>query len=230
MRVPWVVAFGSLQPLVCSSCGAPLQAADSQALLRCGYCQTTHRFVKPPPPEPEVEWSPGERTVIEWGGRWWSGKVLHKVRPGVWLVHYDGWGNRWNEEVEASRLRHPRRGLVPVQGNGVGLVLAISAGFLVMTLAVAGFVTARQHSPSASTHEQAPDPAGASDPSVTTAGQDTSADRAFRSGQAVQIHWGSSWYKGRILRVEGKNRYLVHYDGYSASWDEVVGPERLKAP
>src|SRR5690606_2336756 len=102
----------------------------------------------------------------------------------------------------ASRLRHPRGGLLPVQANGAGLVLAISVGFSVMVLAVVGLAMALRRSPSASTPTRAPDPVAASDPSATTAGQDTSAARGFRTGQAVQIHWGTRWYKGRILRVE----------------------------
>lgn len=50
----------------------------------------------------------------------------------------------------------------------------------------------------------------------------------FRVGQAVQIFWNDTWYAGAILEV-GKGRWKIRYDGYSESWDEWVGPERLKA-
>lgn len=50
----------------------------------------------------------------------------------------------------------------------------------------------------------------------------------FRVGQAVQILWNDTWYAGAILEV-GKGRWKIRYDSYSESWDEWVGPERLKA-
>lgn len=37
------------------------------------------------------------------------------------------------------------------------------------------------------------------------------------------------WYPVRILRAEG-GKFLVHYLGFDASWDEWLGPERLRLP
>lgn len=45
--------------------------------------------------------------------------------------------------------------------------------------------------------------------------------------RSVQILWGGSWYPGAVLDRRG-DRYLVTYDGYSASWNEWVGPDRLR--
>ncbi len=51
---------------------------------------------------------------------------------------------------------------------------------------------------------------------------------SYHQGQAVLIEWKRRWWPGRIKAVAGTDRYLIHYDGYSASWDETVGPSRLK--
>ncbi len=48
-----------------------------------------------------------------------------------------------------------------------------------------------------------------------------------RDGDAVEIEWRGTWYGGCLLeRRDGQ--YYVSYDGYTSSWDEWVGPERLR--
>jgi hypothetical protein len=46
-------------------------------------------------------------------------------------------------------------------------------------------------------------------------------------GKHVQVEWQGDWYAAVILRHEG-SRYLIHYDGYDASWDEWVTRERMR--
>lgn len=43
----------------------------------------------------------------------------------------------------------------------------------------------------------------------------------------VMVQWRGRWYPARVLRRKG-SRYLIRYDGYDASWDEWVGPRRLR--
>ncbi len=50
---------------------------------------------------------------------------------------------------------------------------------------------------------------------------------AYAVGEAVTILWKGSWYPGKIIAVNGA-QYKVHYDNYSASWDEWVTASRLK--
>lgn len=45
-------------------------------------------------------------------------------------------------------------------------------------------------------------------------------------GDAAQVEWHGRLWAAHVLAVDGK-RVKVHYDGYEASWDEWVGPERL---
>jgi len=46
-------------------------------------------------------------------------------------------------------------------------------------------------------------------------------------GEKVLVHWGKKWWSAKILKAE-KNRWLITYDGYNSSWDEWVGPDRMK--
>jgi hypothetical protein len=50
----------------------------------------------------------------------------------------------------------------------------------------------------------------------------------YQQGAPVEILWGASWYDGTVKEVLGGGEYLVGYDGYSSSWDEVVDATRLK--
>ncbi|MDH5656281.1 MAG: hypothetical protein OEZ34_10255 [Spirochaetia bacterium] len=49
----------------------------------------------------------------------------------------------------------------------------------------------------------------------------------YNVNQKVFILWENEWFKGKILKKNG-NKYFITYDGYEASWNEWVGPERLK--
>ncbi len=54
-----------------------------------------------------------------------------------------------------------------------------------------------------------------------------SKDEGWKVGDVVEVEWNGSWYKANILEaVDGK--YKVHYEGYDASTDEVVGNERIR--
>jgi hypothetical protein len=50
---------------------------------------------------------------------------------------------------------------------------------------------------------------------------------SFAVGAKVEVEWGNKWWKAAVTRSEG-GRYFVHYEGYDASYDEWVGPARLR--
>src|SRR5262245_28851555 len=43
----------------------------------------------------------------------------------------------------------------------------------------------------------------------------------------AQIQWGGTWWEGSVL-ASNNGQYLIHYDGWSSSWDEWVGPDRVR--
>jgi hypothetical protein len=49
----------------------------------------------------------------------------------------------------------------------------------------------------------------------------------YRAGDAVQVRWKGQWYNASIVRV-GDDKYKIHYDQYDSSWDEWVGPDRIR--
>lgn len=55
------------------------------------------------------------------------------------------------------------------------------------------------------------------------AGAHAAADNAG----SVLVEWQGRWYPAQILKQEGL-KYYIHYAGYDASWDEWVGPNRIR--
>ncbi len=55
------------------------------------------------------------------------------------------------------------------------------------------------------------------------------ADGEFRVGDAVEVVSNGFWYPARIKAVNGPGQWLIGYDRYSESWDEVVGRDRIRA-
>jgi RNA binding activity-knot of a chromodomain len=47
-------------------------------------------------------------------------------------------------------------------------------------------------------------------------------------GDDVQVEWNGTWYPATILERRDAQAWFIHYTGYDASWDEVVGPDRLR--
>lgn len=59
------------------------------------------------------------------------------------------------------------------------------------------------------------------------AGPSATEPKSFERGSAVWVEWHGRWWRAQVTRVVTDARWEVHYDGWSNSWDEAVGPERI---
>ena len=50
----------------------------------------------------------------------------------------------------------------------------------------------------------------------------------WRVGDDIDVEWRGEWFQASVLEVSG-DRLKIHYVGYESGWDEVVGPERVRA-
>ncbi len=46
----------------------------------------------------------GTPVFVEWRGTWWDATVLEVRSSQSWRIRYDGWGSRWDEDVNATRI------------------------------------------------------------------------------------------------------------------------------
>ena len=57
--------------------------------------------------------------------------------------------------------------------------------------------------------------------------KDAATPKLPQLGDGVKIKYGSRWYKGEIVEVEGQ-RFRFRYHGYSATWDEWKTAEQIR--
>ncbi len=51
----------------------------------------------------------------------------------------------------------------------------------------------------------------------------------FGVGDPVLVEWKGSWWPAKVIATRaGSAPYKIHYDGYSNSWDEWIGNNRIK--
>src|SRR5882757_4455300 len=48
-------------------------------------------------------------------------------------------------------------------------------------------------------------------------------------GAPVEVLWSGTWFKGKVVAVE-QGKWKISYDGYGSSWNESVGPDRIRVP
>jgi hypothetical protein len=54
----------------------------------------------------QLQWAKGQGVEIFWGNKWWKGRILAVDEAnGKYKVHYDGWGDNWDEWVTPDKLR-----------------------------------------------------------------------------------------------------------------------------
>ena len=49
-------------------------------------------------------WKKGDKLHVEWKGDWFEASIL-EVGEGKYKVHYEGWGDEWDEWVTPNRMR-----------------------------------------------------------------------------------------------------------------------------
>jgi hypothetical protein len=52
--------------------------------------------------------------------------------------------------------------------------------------------------------------------------------RGHQVGDHVLVEWRGAEYPAVIVSVESPARFVVHYDGYSEDWDEVIPIARIR--
>jgi hypothetical protein len=50
----------------------------------------------------------------------------------------------------------------------------------------------------------------------------------YKIGDRVRVEWHGQVYPATVTAIVGQERYRIHYDGYGAEWDEIVGLSRIQ--
>lgn len=164
------------------------------------------RFPGKPPAEVQ-------QAEVEWNGTWFPAKVL-ETKEGKFHIKYDGYGDEWNERVGMDRIRFPDKKKaevvqVDVEWHGTwypAKVLEQKDGKFYIKYD------------------------GYSDASNEWVGKERIRfpDKAAAAPDKVEVEWAGTWYPAKVLeKKDGKS--LIKYDGYGDSFNEWVGPDRIRA-
>jgi hypothetical protein len=52
----------------------------------------------------------------------------------------------------------------------------------------------------------------------------------YKAGDRIRVRWRGSVYTATVAGAIAPDRFLVHYEGHEAAWDEVVPLERVEGP
>jgi len=50
---------------------------------------------------------------------------------------------------------------------------------------------------------------------------------AFKSGDKAEVEWDGTWYPATVKEAKD-GMFFISYEGYESSWDEWVGPDRIR--
>lgn len=65
--------------------------------------------------------------------------------------------------------------------------------------------------------------------SFKVAGDPSAPTTRFVVGNPVMVEWKGRWWPARVISLrKGNSPYKIHYDGYSASWDEWISNARIR--
>lgn len=228
-------SIADLSLLPDAAAGEPAGTLLSRFGRRTVRVRTAERAAIPvaPPPGPPFtgDIAPGSVAFALWKGRWWPAQILSKSGE-LYRVHYDGWESNWDEYVSTDRLCQPPPPIEAKVGDDVSVEYR-GAWYAARVLAVHedGRVRVTYEGWDASWDE---DVVPARVKKATTTGSEDSAlpgrplgAREVVAGETVFIAYDGAWYEGSVLEVRDGG-YLIHYDGWDSSWDEVVDETRLR--
>ena len=148
-----------------------------------------------------ANYQPGQSVQVEWRGSWYAATIVAVLDGGQYHIHYDGWGDEWDEGVDALRIRTEGEVIAPPSELIAPQVFVDDSGQAIEN-------TGTQDDPGGYT----PTP-----------------ESPLPAGLRVHVEWRGSWYLAEILDAPfGSDTVRVHYVGWDAEWDEDVTRERVR--
>jgi hypothetical protein len=157
-------------------------------------------------------------TEVEWSDTWWPATVV-KTKGDKYYIHYDGWGEEWDEWVGKDRIRFNNEKVEAPQQVEVLWGEQWWSATVVKTVGKRYYI-----------HYT-----GWGDEWDEWVGKDRiyfptkKATPAAAAKPMVEVQWGGTWWPASILMTT-RDQYLIHYEGWGTEWDEWVGQDRIRVP
>jgi hypothetical protein len=177
----------------------------------------------------------GAKCEVLWSGTWYKAAVLEQ-KDGKFHIKYDGYADTWNEWVGQDRIRFAGGAAAPaVQGAAVAgkKCQVLWAGTWYDSKVVEqkeGKFLIKYDGYDDTWNEWV------GEDRIRFPGGGAAARLApvppvpvpLAPNKAVQVEWGGQWWPATILQTK-EGKAFIHYDNHDDSWNEWVGPERIRA-
>lgn len=155
------------------------------------------------------------KAEVESGGTWYPATVL-ETKDGKFHIKYDGWDDSWNEWVGKDRIRFPGKAAPEVTVCEVEWAGSWYPAKVLETKEGKFHIKYD----------------GYGDEWNEWVGMDRIRFPAKKAAVAlpdkVEVEWAGTWYPAKVIeKKDGK--FHIKYDGYSDTFNEWVGPERIRA-
>ncbi len=177
-----------------------------------------------------AEFAKGDRVEAKSYGAWYKATIID-TRANEWKVNYDGYSSGSDEWLGLDKLRRPgeTQAISFPKQNGPVVVGKWKLGDRVEALSYSSWYPATIIEVGDAKWKVNYDGYGeGSDEWVTTEKLRLMRTASWKVGDRVEALSYGKWYPAEIIKTE-EARWMVHYDGYSASSDEWLKIDFIRA-
>lgn len=140
----------------------------------------------------------GDYVWVEWDGQSYPAYIVD-VKGSRFRVHFDGYEQRWDDDVTLERIKGQIEAPVP------------SSQLPPPPARVARLLPASVRAASSSSGAAPAGPVAS----------------PYKVGDRLRVRWRESIYTATVTEVPSASRVRVHYEGHENAWDETVDVERV---
>jgi hypothetical protein len=206
-----VLSFGQ------SACGA---VALSLFVVACSARATEPQT--PPPAAANPDFATGAKVEVQRNRQWFPATVIQPFGDRF-LIHYEGFGNEWNETVGLDRIR-----ALPGPGSARDYKVGERVLVVMANRHAAAEITAQAGPTSWRVHFDGYGP---------DVGEVVGPDRLRRPftgtsphpvGSPVGVEFNGQVLGGKVLAVTAADKWIVRFPSFGPDYDQEVGPNRIR--
>ncbi|XP_070547782.1 uncharacterized protein [Ptychodera flava] len=234
-------AMGVLPPNITARCSTPSEmglTTDDEEQESGKTATTMKEKLKATSTAPSTkqDYKKGDRVQVQWYSSWYDAEVIEEGPVLLLKVHYEGWDSSYDEKVEANSCAKSDGTTVRDSKKvKIGEKLTYNSYDVSVVDKISSCCKIRYDGYGSSWDtwvlpneikfvSRPPKTSSKSKGSKTT----TSKNHKYKVDDPVSIFWAGSWYTGRVLEPGPHLSFKIHYDGWSASYDESVDVTKMQ--